>query len=84
MGLIHMPARVDARLHTEGADQSGVTLEIHHTDFILALKTQILSRDIHKDGKPLWAPRMPEHKEIRIPGKKMLSNGTVGIHQVGS
>ena len=82
MGLIHVPAGEDARFLAEGTDQSGIAFEIHHTDFTLAGKFQILSGDVHNDGKPFPAPIVPEHQKAGILGKEMLSLRTVGICQV--
>ena len=53
MSFVHVPAGEDARFLPERADQSGIAFEIHHTDFTLAGKFQILSGDIHDHGKPL-------------------------------
>ena len=80
MGLVHMPAGEDTRLHAEGADQSGVALEVYHTDFALTGQPQILSGNVHEDGKPLLISRMPEHQKVWIPGKKILSGDTVGVN----
>ena len=66
MGLIHVPAGEDARFLTEGANQSGIAFEIHNTDFIIAGQSQILSGDIHNDGKPLPVPIVPEHQKAGI------------------
>lgn len=82
MGLIHVPAVEDARLLPEGADQSGVTFQIHHLCLAIARQTQILSGDIHENGEPLFVLRMPENLKVRIPGEKMLTGGTVSIGQV--
>ena len=82
IGLIHVPAGEDARIFPEGANQSGITFQIHHTDFALAGKFQILSRDIQNDGEPLPVPIVPEHQKAGILGKEMLSLRTVGICQV--
>ena len=83
MGLIHVPAGEDSRFVPERANQSGITLEIHHTDFILVGQTQILSGDIHDHGEPLLLTVMTEHLKVGIPGKKMLSGGAVGVRQIG-
>ena len=69
MGLVHMPAGEDAWLHAEGADQSGIAFQIHHTDFAFVGQTQILSGDIHDHGKPLPVPIVPEHQKTGILGK---------------
>ena len=68
----------------EGADQSGVAFEIHHTDFSLALKSQILSGDIHKDGEPLQIPLVPKHLKVAISDKKILAGGVVSFRQIES
>lgn len=82
MGLIHMPAGEDTRFLPERANQSGITLEIHHTDFTFACKPQILFGDVHNDGKPLPVPHMPEHQKIRIPGEKILTGGAVVLRKI--
>ena len=84
MGLVHMPAGEDSRLFPEGADQSGIAFQIHHTDFAVARKFQILSGDIHDDGKPLLVPVVPKHLKAGISGKEILAGGTIRIRQVGS
>ena len=53
MGLIHMPTGEDARFLPKGANQSGVAFEMHHTDFTLSGKFQILSGDVHDYGEML-------------------------------
>jgi len=68
-----MPAGEDTRLLPKGADQPGITFEIHYTDFTLTRQSQILSGDVHDDGKPLFAPVVPEHQKTGIPRKEMLS-----------
>ena len=73
MGLIHVPTGEDARIFPEGADQSSIAFEIHHTDFTLAGQSQILSGDIHDDGKPLPVPIVPEHQKAGILGEEMLA-----------
>ena len=83
MGLIHVPAGVYARFLPEGANQSRVTLEIHHLYFAFAGKFQILSGDIHNHSKPLFVPTVAKHQEAWIPGKKILTGGAVSIRQVG-
>ena len=83
MGLVHVPAGEDTRFLPEGTNQPGITLEIHYTDFTLAGKFQILSGDVHNDGKPLSVPIVPEHQKAGILGKEMLTGGTVSIRQVG-
>lgn len=80
MGLVHMPAGEDARFHAEGADQSGIAFEIHNTDFTITSQTQILSGNIHEDGKPLLIFRMPEYQKVQIPGEKIFSGDAVGVH----
>ena len=82
MGLIHVPAGEDARLHVERSDQSGISFEIHHTDFTITLKSQIFSGDVHEDGKPLLVPRVPEHLNIGILGKQMLAVRAVSVRQI--
>jgi len=84
MGLIHVPAWKDTRFLTERADQSGIAFEIHHTDFALAGQAQILSGDIHNDGKPLPVPIVAEHQKAGILGKEMLALNAVGVRQIGS
>ena len=84
MGLIHMPAGEDTRLFPEGADQSGVAFEIHHLCLALAGQAQILSGDVHNDGKPLPVPVVPEHQKTGILGKEMLALNAVGVRQIGS
>ena len=79
-----MPAGEDARFLPEGANQSGITLEVHNTDFTLARKTQILSGDVHNDGKPLPVPIVPEHQKTEILGKEMLADRAVIVRQIGS
>ena len=79
MGLIHVPAGEDARFLPEGADQSGITFQIHHTDFAVPGQTQIFSRDVHNDGKLFAAPLVPEDQEVGIFGEEILSGSTVGI-----
>ena len=83
MGLIHMPTGEDARFLPEGANQSGITFEIHHTDFTIAGKFQILSGDVHNDGEPLPVPIVPEHLKAGIPGKELLALNAVGVRQIG-
>ena len=41
MCLIHVPTGEDARFLPEGANQSGIAFEIHHTDFIIAGHSQM-------------------------------------------
>ena len=84
MGLIHVPTREDARFLPEGANQSGIAFEIHHTDFTVAGKFQILSGDVHNDGKPLPVPIVPEHQKTGILGKEMLADRAVIVRQIGS
>ncbi len=67
MGLVHMPAGEDARLHAKRADEPGVAFEIYHLCFVFARKSQILSGDVHEDGEPLPASCMPEHLKVGIP-----------------
>ena len=83
MGLVHMPAWEGAGFLPEGADQSGIAFEIHHTDFTIAGKFQILSGDVHNDGKPLPVPIVPEHQKTGILGKEMLALNAVGVRQIG-
>ena len=83
MGLIHVPPGEDARFLPEDANQSGVAFEIHHTDFILASQTQILSGDVHNHGKPLPVPIVPEHQKTGIFGEEMLALNAVGARQIG-
>jgi len=83
MSLVHVPAGEDARFLPEGANQSGIAFQIHHTDFTLAGKFQILSGDIHDDGEPLPVPIVPEHQKIGILGKEMLALNAVGARQIG-
>ena len=78
-----MPAGEDTRFLPEGADQSGVTFEIDHTDLTLASQAQILSGDIHDDGKPFLVPIVPEHQKAGIFGKKMLAICAVDFSYVG-
>ena len=73
MGLIHVPTREDSRFLPEGANQSGITLEIHHADFALTGKTQILSGNVHDDSEPLPVPIVPEHQKTGILGKELLA-----------
>ena len=73
MCLIHVPAGEDARFLPEGANQSGIAFEIHHTDFIIAGQTQILSGDVHDHSEPLPVPIVAEHQKTGILGKKMLA-----------
>ena len=70
MCLIHVPAGEDARFLPEGANQSGIAFEIHHTDFIIAGQTQILSGDVHDHSEPLPVPIVAEHQKTGILGKK--------------
>ena len=84
MGLIHMPAGEDSRRFPEGANQSGIAFEIHHTDFTLAGQAQILSGDVHDHGKPFLVPAVPEHQKAGILGKEMLALNAVGVRQIGS
>ena len=83
MGLVHVPAGEDTRFLTEGTDQSGVTFKVHHTDFTPAGQTQILSGDVHNDGKPLPVPIVPEYQKAGILGKKTLALNAVGARQIG-
>ena len=83
MGLIHMPAGEDARFLPEGANQSGIALEINYADFTLTGQAQILSGDVHNDGKPLPVSIVSEHQKTGIFGKEMLALNTVGIRQIG-
>ena len=84
VGLVHVPAGENAGFLPKRADQSGIALEIYHADFTLAGKSQILSGDIHNDGKPLSVPIVPEYQKTGIPGKKCLACGAVSIGQIGS
>ena len=84
MGLIHVPAGEDARFLPEGANQSGIALEIHYADFTLTGQAQILSGDVHNDGKPLPVPIVPEHQKTGILGKEMLADRAVIVRQIGS
>ena len=84
MGLIHGPAGEDTRFFPEGTDQSGIAFEVHYTDFALAGQAQILSGDVHNDGKPLLVPVVPKHLKAGISGKEILAGGTVRIRQVDS
>ena len=84
MCLIHVPAGEDARFLPERADQSGIALEIHHTDFTIAGKFQILSGDVHNHSKPLPVPIVPEHQKTGILGKEMLADRAVIVRQIGS
>ena len=79
MGLIHMPAGVDARFYMERADQSGIAFQIHNTDFIFSLKSQILFGDVHKDGEPLLIPLMPKYLKVRIPDKEIFACTAIGF-----
>ena len=83
MSLIHMPSGEDARFLPEGANQPGITFEIHYTDFTLTGQAQILPGDVHNDSKPLPVPIVPEHQKTGIFGKEMLALNTVGIRQIG-
>jgi len=60
----------DARFHVKGADQYGITFAIHYTDFPLAGKFQILSGDVHNEGKPLSVPIVPEYRTAGITDKE--------------
>ena len=73
MGLVHVPAVEDARLHAEGANQSGVAFEIHDADLTLAGQAQILSGNVHEDGEPFLVAPVPERQKAGIPDEKMLS-----------
>lgn len=84
MSLVHVPAGEDARLFPEGGNQSGITFQVHHTDFTPAGQTQILSGDIHDHGKPLPVPIVPEHQKTGIFRKEMLALNAVGARQIGS
>ena len=70
MGLIHVPAGEDARFLPEGANQSGIAFEIHHTDFSLAGQTQILSGDVHNDGEPLPVPIVRNTRKLGYLAKR--------------
>ena len=83
MVFVHVPAGEDARFLPEGADQSGITLEIHHTDFTIAGQTQILSGDVHDHGEPLPVPVVPEDQKAGILGKEMLALNAVSVRQIG-
>ena len=65
MGLIHMPAGEDTRFLPKGANQSGITFEIHDLCFALAGKFQILSGNVHDNSKPLLVTTVPEHQKRR-------------------
>ena len=77
-----MPPGENTRFFPERADQSGIAFEIHHTDLTLAGQAEILSGDVHNDGKPLLVPMMAKHLKAGIPGKKMLSGGAVGFLKI--
>ena len=83
MGLVHMPAGEEARFLPEGANQSGIAFEIQYTDFSLTGKFQILSGDVHNDGKPQPVPSVPEHQKAGIFDEEKLALNTVGIRQMG-
>ena len=83
MILIHVPAGEDARFLPEGANQSGIALEIHYTYFTIASQSQILSGDVHNDGKLLPVPVVPEHLEAGILRKEMLALRAVCVRQIG-
>ena len=83
MGFIHVPAEEDTRFIPEGTNQSGITLEIHNTDFTLAGQSQILFGDIHDHGKSLSVPTVSERQKAGILRKEMLTIRAVGIRQIG-
>jgi hypothetical protein len=64
-----MPAGEDAGFLPEGANQSGIAFQIHHTDFLFARQSQILSGDIHDHGEPFLVPQVAKHLKVGIPGK---------------
>ena len=79
-----MPARKDTRFLPEGANQPGITFEIHYTDFTLTGQAQILPGDVHNDRKPLPVPIVPEHQKTGVFGEEMLALNAVGVRQIGS
>ena len=83
MGFIHVPAGEDARFFPEGANQSGIAFEIHHTDFTLTGQAQILPGDVHNDSEPFLVPIVPEHKKTGILGEEMLAICAVDFRYVG-
>lgn len=83
MGLIHVPAREDSQFLPEGANQSGITFKIHHTDFTLVGQAQILSGDVHDYSKPLPVLIVPEHQKAWILGEEMLALCTIDFRYVG-
>ena len=83
MGLIHVPTGEDARFLPEGANQSGIAFEIHHTDFIIAGHSQILSGDVHDHGKPLLIPVVAKYQKAGIFGEEMFALCAVDFSYVG-
>ena len=83
MSFVYVPAGEDTRFLPKGADQSGIAFEIHYTDFTHTGQSQILSGDVHNDGKPLSVPIVPEHQKAGILGKEILALNAVGARQIG-
>ena len=78
MSLIHMLAGKDARFQAKCPDQF-VAFEIDHADLTISVHSRLFSGNVHENGKIFLASGMPEHLEIRIPGKKIFAGGVVGV-----
>ena len=82
MGLVHVPRGKDARFFTKRADQNRVTLEIDHADLTVSRQPQILSGNVHDNGKPFSVAQVPEHLKVGILGKELLTGGAEGFADV--
>ena len=82
MGLVHVPCGKDARLSPERADQNRVTLEIDHADLTVSRQPQILSGNVHDNGKPFSAAQVTEHPKAGILGKELLTGGAESFGNV--
>ena len=84
MCLVHVPRGEDTRLSPERADQNRVTLEIDHADLTVSRQPQILSGNVHDNGKPFPVPQVTEHPKAGILGKELLTGGAEGFTDVSS
>ena len=82
MCLVHVSCGKDAVLFPEIADHNRVALEIDHADLTVSRQPQILSGNVHNDGKPFSVSQVPEYPKAGILGKELLTSGAEGFADV--
>ena len=82
VGLVHVPRGKDTSLFSKRPNQNRVTLEIDHADLTVSRQPQILSGNVHDNGKPFSVAKVPEHPKAGILGKELFTGGAEGFADV--